>query len=119
MFSFHLTRLRVCRSLSSPGPRVPRPVWPPALVAIERRLDPDLPAYAGLLERLIHFRLEKRASLAKMLGFFGGLALLVASLGVFGVTAHEVSRSARERSESGCRSARRRAESSGSLCGRE
>jgi ABC-type antimicrobial peptide transport system permease subunit len=60
------------------------------------QLDPDLPAYAGTLDRLIHFRIEKQRSLARMLGLCGALALLVASLGVLGVTAHGVAQRTRE-----------------------
>jgi len=60
------------------------------LTVLVRALDPDLRVNVIPLAELVRFRVEKQRSLTSMLGVFGAIALLVASLGIFGVTAHAV-----------------------------
>ena len=72
-----------------------------ALVAtmtrVMRDLDPDLPLSSALtLDASLRSAADKQQAAAAMLGVFGALALLLASLGVYGVMAHGVAVRTRE-----------------------
>jgi predicted permease len=74
----------------------------PAVVAAIRRLDPTLTLTVRSLADQVDETLIRERLLAILSGFFGGLALLLAAIGLCGVTSHAV---ARRRGEIGVRMA--------------
>jgi predicted permease len=65
--------------------------------AIARGLDPDLPLYASRpLSAWVAERMDGERALSQMLGICGGLALFLASMGLYGVMAYAVARRTRE-----------------------
>jgi ABC-type antimicrobial peptide transport system permease subunit len=73
---------------------------PGNLAAVVRRqiraLDPNLPARVSLFTDLVDQNLVQERLIATLSGFFGGLALLLASVGLYGVMAYNVQRRTRE-----------------------
>jgi ABC-type antimicrobial peptide transport system permease subunit len=61
-----------------------------------RALDRNLPAKISLFSELVDENLVQERLLATLSGFFGGLALLLASVGLYGVMAYNVQRRTRE-----------------------
>jgi predicted permease len=61
-----------------------------------RALDRNLPAKVSLFSELVDENLVQERLLATLSGFFGGLALLLASVGLYGVMAYNVQRRTRE-----------------------
>ena len=86
-----------------------------SVAAALRAVDPDLAFTFRPLADQIDASLAQERMVAWLSGFFGVLALLLAALGLYGVTAYAVSR---QRTEIGCgwRWARRPAPSCASCC---
>jgi putative ABC transport system permease protein len=61
-----------------------------------RQVDPDLPVTISTLETLAAESLATRRVSAQVVTVFGALALLMASLGIYGVMSHAVSRRTQE-----------------------
>jgi predicted permease len=61
-----------------------------------RALDRNLPAKVTLFSHLLDENLVRERLIATLSGFFGGLALLLASVGLYGVMAYNVQRRTRE-----------------------
>jgi predicted permease len=61
-----------------------------------RALDQNLPVTISLFADLVDENLVRERLMATLSGFFGGLALLLTSLGLYGVIAYGVQRRARE-----------------------
>ncbi len=68
--------------------------------AVEQQLhsmDPNLPVFdAATLEGVLRLRGDKQRGMTKLLSLFGTLALLLASLGLYGVLAFSVARRSKE-----------------------
>jgi ABC-type antimicrobial peptide transport system permease subunit len=64
--------------------------------AIVQRLDPELPARFRTFQEVFAASLGSRRFNVILIGFFGIAALLLATIGVFGVMAYSVSRRTRE-----------------------
>jgi predicted permease len=68
-----------------------------ALRKIARNLDPDLPLFkAETMQDRIRRSVNLRRAGVSLLGVLGGLTLLLASVGIYGVAAHSVSMRTRE-----------------------
>ena len=68
-----------------------------AVEAIVRSLDPDLPLFnVETLENALRGEANLRRAAASLLGVFGGLAVLLAAIGIYGVTSHSALRRTRE-----------------------
>jgi predicted permease len=61
-----------------------------------RALDRNLPAKVSLFSELVDENLVQERLVATLSGFFGGLSLLLASVGLYGVMAYKVQRRTRE-----------------------
>jgi predicted permease len=68
----------------------------PDVIAAMRRIDPSLPGAIVWMKTLVAHSVEKRRSLASIVGLFGALALLVGGLGIGAVTAQSVTLKTRE-----------------------
>ncbi len=69
----------------------------PSLIASLRGLDPSVPVYAvSTMEDLVRKSAAPRVFVMRLLGGFAGIALLIASVGLYGVVAHGVARRRRE-----------------------
>jgi predicted permease len=67
------------------------------ITRIARDLDPQLPIYNVMtLTQMLRQSADIQQAASAMLGVFGGLALLLAALGMYGVTAHGVAMRTRE-----------------------
>jgi putative ABC transport system permease protein len=75
---------------------------PPASLAADSKrlvqgIDPDQPiADVGMMEEIIHGALAEQRTNMLLMGIFAGLALMLASVGIFGVIAYLVSRRSHE-----------------------
>ena len=79
------------RTQSSPGALVP------SLRDTLRSLDPTLPLFAvSTMDEVLRERADKERAISTLLGAFGGVALLLASLGLYGVMSYAVTRRTRE-----------------------
>jgi putative ABC transport system permease protein len=68
-----------------------------SLTNIARDLDPDLPLFKiQTLDQQIHRSVNLQRAIASLLSVLGGLALLLAAVGLYGVAAHGVSLRTRE-----------------------
>jgi ABC-type antimicrobial peptide transport system permease subunit len=63
-----------------------------AIAAAIARVDGDASLTVGLLDDQLRNTITQERLVATIAGFFGGLALLLAALGLYGVTAYGVSR---------------------------
>ena len=73
-----------------------RAVLRPVQEAVQR-LDPDLPVFnARTFDEILAGNVDKRRAASVPIGVFGVLTLLLASLGLYGVTAHDVTLRKRE-----------------------
>ena len=62
-----------------------------------RALDPALPLFAvSTMDDVLRERADKQRAISTLLGAFGGVALLLASLGLYGVMSYAVTRRTRE-----------------------
>ncbi len=64
----------------------------PAVAAALRGLDSDLSFSFALLENHVQASLRQERLVAMLSGFFGALALVIAALGLYGVTSYSVNR---------------------------
>jgi putative ABC transport system permease protein len=68
-----------------------------SLTAIARDLDPSLPLFKlQTMDERIRRSLNLRRAVVSLLGVLGGLTLLLASIGIYGVATHSVSARIRE-----------------------
>jgi ABC-type antimicrobial peptide transport system permease subunit len=82
--------------------RLPVAELTPQIVAVAREIDPSMLVSFRSLEGTIHDRLLRERLMATLSGFFGGLAVLLATVGLYGVMSYMVTR---RRNEIGIRMA--------------
>ena len=68
----------------------------PSVGAAVRGVDPDVFFSFGLLEDHVQASVRQERLVAMLSGFFGALALVIAALGLYGVTSYTVNRRVRE-----------------------
>ena len=81
---------------SSAPPAIPSAWWPPS-AARRRRSIPSIPILQTLtMADQFDNSIAQERMLTTLCGFFGGLAVLLAAVGLYGVMAHSVTRRVRE-----------------------